>query len=193
MSCCCYCAYRKVQTWPSVCGAPAYAVGPQLRWRVGLAAASLAQSAACAGRHQSGEIKNKYQRQVKTLCHLEQDACLFWSFLKPLWIKYKQVICDKQWTDCAKFTSKMIYYIYLPVLIEVAQLHVVIWLRLLQSRLSSLMQSSPTTSILFCPYQCFWTHQWLTGKNPLLSWLHCFVLLELTLPLLWLWHDVWSE
>lgn len=47
---------RKRQTWPSVCGAPAYAVGPRLQWRAGLAAASLAQSAACVGRHQSGEI-----------------------------------------------------------------------------------------------------------------------------------------
>ncbi len=50
---------RKGQTWPSVCEAPAYAVGPRLRWRAGLAAASLAQSAACAGRRRSGETQNK--------------------------------------------------------------------------------------------------------------------------------------
>lgn len=58
---------EKKQTWPSVCGVPAYAVDPRLQWRAGLAAASLAQSAACAGRHRSVEIQNKYRQQVRTV------------------------------------------------------------------------------------------------------------------------------
>lgn len=63
MSCCC--VLTKEPTWPSACGAPAYAADPQPRWRAGLAAAYLARSAACAGRHRSGEVQNKNQQQVK--------------------------------------------------------------------------------------------------------------------------------
>lgn len=63
--------HTKGQTWPWVYGAPAYAVGPQPRWRAVLAAAYLAQSAACAGRHRSVEVQNKYQRQVKTVSFKE--------------------------------------------------------------------------------------------------------------------------
>lgn len=61
LMCCCNCAL----TWPSACGAQAYAADPQLRWHAGLAAAYLARNAACAGRHRSEEVQNKYQ-QVKT-------------------------------------------------------------------------------------------------------------------------------
>ncbi len=57
---------------------------------------------------------------------------------------------------------------------------VVIILLLLQSRLSSVLQDSPTTfDILFCSHQCCRTHRWLTGDIPLLPWWHCLCYLNL--------------
>lgn len=59
-------------------------------------------------------------------------------------------------------------------------LFVVIILLLIRSRLCSLLQDSPTTiDILFGSHQCCWTHQWLMGENPLLSWWHCLCYLNL--------------
>lgn len=55
---------EKGHTWPSVCGAPACAAGPRRRLRAGLAVASLAQSAACAGRHRSGRTQKKRQESL---------------------------------------------------------------------------------------------------------------------------------
>lgn len=84
------CAARKGHTWPSVCGAPVCVDGPQLQQHVGLAAALLARSVACAEKHRSGKKQYKYQQKIKTWCHcnrLDMLPVSLWTFLKILAIK----------------------------------------------------------------------------------------------------------
>lgn len=98
------CFQKKGPTWPSVCGAPACAVGPPLRWHAGPAAASLAQSAACAGRHQSGEIWNNYKQLVKTQTYfcLDRFGMSPVTFLCCVVMKCFHVIKSQKWRNyCA--------------------------------------------------------------------------------------------
>lgn len=66
------------QTWPWACGAPACAAGPQQRWRAGPAAASPAQSAACAGRHRSGGEGTNKSNSYRLLISSPHQPWLFW-------------------------------------------------------------------------------------------------------------------